>query len=51
MDPRQKSKGAKPEDLRCATEGVGHFLMLERPDEFNKLLEISIKETKKINKI
>jgi pimeloyl-ACP methyl ester carboxylesterase len=25
-------------------KGVGHFLMLERPEEFNKLLERSIKE-------
>ncbi len=25
-------------------KGAGHFLMLERPEEFNRLLDISIKE-------
>jgi pimeloyl-ACP methyl ester carboxylesterase len=30
-------------------KGAGHFLMLERPDEFNNLLNRSIKEIIRIN--
>jgi pimeloyl-ACP methyl ester carboxylesterase len=29
-------------------KGAGHFVMLERPEEFNKLLEQSVEEIRKI---
>jgi pimeloyl-ACP methyl ester carboxylesterase len=38
------ARKAKPDVQLAVMPGVGHFLMLEDPDEFNRLLERAIKE-------
>jgi pimeloyl-ACP methyl ester carboxylesterase len=47
MNPEGNRKYMKSFDVKIM-KGAGHFVMLERPEEFNKLLEQSIEEIKKV---
>ncbi|MGA2092080.1 MAG: alpha/beta hydrolase [Sedimentisphaerales bacterium] len=47
MNPEGNRKYMKSFDVKIM-KGAGHFVMLERPEEFNKLLDESIEEIRKI---
>jgi pimeloyl-ACP methyl ester carboxylesterase len=48
MNPEGNRKYMTSFDVKIM-KGAGHFVMLERPEEFNKLLEESIEEIRKMN--